>query len=490
MNELAMELRTFPQVKNVVLIVGEKINAWCVKEFLLGTRLERLDIFASTTYKRAEFRKILRLLKETEECNVPSEVQIMGLDKIPSFQEPDDQYLLIFDSLDKIETILEPDRFHPTYLLGAMERQAVTAFDVWERYRSVCEKIYILSLGNNRETEALNWTQNSESATELSVIFPMYNVAAYLRECVESVKAWKADYVEYLFVDDGSPDNCAEIIEEYHKTDPRIKLLRKKNGGCASARQFGLEHAKGRYIGFIDPDDYIDPTMYRKLLSRAMTGSYEIAYCGYKELYESTGGTREVEDLIGWPYANGTTDPDALSNLTAYLRIAIWRGIYSADLIRRNHIHFYTDLRRFDDLPFKFEVHSCAKSVVSVPEYLYYYRLARPGQDVSADDERLYVHFPIFNYLDDFVNEKFNHKMTEKLQVCKLHTHIYALKKIKPEFEKEYMTKAREDLLSNYTRREMKWVYAGKISKRDQLYLKAILAVNTRGLRWLKRRKI
>ena len=63
MNELAMELRTFPQVKNVVLIVGEKINAWCVKEFLLGIRLERLDIFASTTYKRAEFRKILRLLK-------------------------------------------------------------------------------------------------------------------------------------------------------------------------------------------------------------------------------------------------------------------------------------------------------------------------------------------------------------------------------------------------------------------------------------------
>ena len=74
--------------------------------------------------------------------------------------------------------------------------------------------------------------------------------------------------------------------------------------------------------------------------------------------------------------------------------------------------------------------------------------------------------------------------------MCKLHTHIYALKKIKPEFEKEYMTKAREDLLSNYTRREMKWVYAGKISKRDRLYLKAILAVNTRGLRWLKRRKI
>ena len=117
----------------------------------------------------------------------------------------------------------------------------------------------------------------------------MYNVAAYLPKCLETVTAWKAPYIEFLFVDDGSPDQCAQIIRNAAETDPRIHLLQKENGGCALLGNMAWIMLKAAMWDLLDPDDYIDPSMFKKLLSRAMVGSYEISYCGYKELYEESG---------------------------------------------------------------------------------------------------------------------------------------------------------------------------------------------------------
>lgn len=484
MNDLVLKLQSMPDVRQLVILGGKDFNPWMIRDILATREVDSIAAYISTRDKRVETIRMLKYIQETGECEVPSNTKVYSLTDLKEDAQPAGEYCLLYDALDNIETVLDLN-WKPTFLIGAMLEEAVTAFDVWEHYRAVSQQIYILTWGYDRKTEALDWKGCEDSDVELSVIFPMFKVADYLPECVESIRVWDAPYVEYLFVDDGSPDNCADIIREYNRQDSRIKLLQKENGGCASARQFGLEQAKGRYVGFIDPDDYIDPTMYRKLLSRAMLGSYEIAHCGYNELYESDGSTREVPDLIGKPYSDGTTNPDEIRELTAYLRVAIWRGIYSRKMIERNKIHFYVDIRRFDDLPFKFEVYACAKSVVSVDEHLYYYRLARPGQDISANDERLYVHFPIFAYLDEFVSAKFNHHYLEKLQICKLHTHKYALMKIKPEFAKEYLHRAKKDLLHNYTHSEMKMIYFNSISRQDKAYLWAIIHESTFFLRLL-----
>ena len=100
-------------------------------------------------------------------------------------------------------------------------------------------------------------------------------------------------------------------------------------------------------------------------------------------------------------------------------------------------------------MPFKIETLLYAKSVVSVSEYLYYYRLNRPGQDVSCDDQRLYVHFDIFEYLDNIANKLQNQKVIDYLQVVKLHTHTWALELIKDDFALEYARKAKADMLKN-----------------------------------------
>ena len=215
--------------------------------------------------------------------------------------------------------------------------------------------------------------------------------------------------------------------------------------------------------------------MFRKLLRRAMVGSYEVSYCGYKELYEETQTTREIRDMINEPYCSGTADPETVRSLAAYLRVAIWRGIYLASMLRRGKISFYTDLRRFDDLPFKFEVYSTIKSAASVPEYLYYYRMARPGQDVSANDERLYVHFQIFKYLNDYVNRQRDKDIIDLLQIVKLHTHAWALTKLLPKYRKDYLKQARQDLLSNMTFKECCLVYRKGVSRRDKVWFLAIV---------------
>ena len=106
---------------------------------------------------------------------------------------------------------------------------------------------------------------------------------------------------------------------------------------------------------------------------------------------------------------------------------------YGMEFLEKNNIGFYTDLKRFDDLPFKVETFAYAKSVVMIPEYLYYYRLEREGQDVAADDERLYVHFDIFEHLNQSIGSTKDQRLIDNLQMCKIQTHRYALSKIKEE---------------------------------------------------------
>lgn len=284
----------------------------------------------------------------------------------------------------------------------------------------------------------------------MSVVLPVYNVAKYLPKCMDSLLKWNAPYVEYIFVNDGSTDESREIILRYAQDDRRIRLIDKENGGCASARNRGIEEAGGRYIGFADPDDFIDETMYRKLFQRALMGSYEMTYCGYKEYYEEDGSTQDVlNDCLKDPYLTGTYRRDKVQLLTVNTRVAIWRALYRKDILEKKNIRFHESLKRFDDLPFRVEYIFAAGSAACVPEYLYYYRLGRKGQDVSCTDERLFVHFPIFDFLDKYTDEFKDERLQDLLQIVKIQTHGYGLSKIEKKYKKKYLKKAKQQLDRN-----------------------------------------
>lgn len=108
-------------------------------------------------------------------------------------------------------------------------------------------------------------TGNMAQRPMVSVIIPVYNILEYLPRCVESVCAQTYENLEILLVDDGSTDGTGALCDELGRGDSRIRVFHKENGGSSSARNLGLDHAGGEYIGFVDSDDYIAPQMYERL---------------------------------------------------------------------------------------------------------------------------------------------------------------------------------------------------------------------------------
>ena len=115
----------------------------------------------------------------------------------------------------------------------------------------------------------------------ISVIVPVYKVEKYLRKCVDSIIAQTYNNLEIILVDDGSPDNCGKICDEYSEKDTRIKVIHQQNGGLSAARNAGLDIATGDYIGFVDSDDYIAPDMYEKLLNALKENDANLSICNF-----------------------------------------------------------------------------------------------------------------------------------------------------------------------------------------------------------------
>ena len=105
--------------------------------------------------------------------------------------------------------------------------------------------------------------------SKISVIVPVYEVEPYLRKCLDSVVNQTYQNLEIILVDDGSPDKCPAICDEYAARDERIQVIHKENGGVASARNAGLERVTGDYIGWVDSDDWIETDMFEYLLENA-----------------------------------------------------------------------------------------------------------------------------------------------------------------------------------------------------------------------------
>ena len=122
----------------------------------------------------------------------------------------------------------------------------------------------------------------------ISVIIPVYKVEKFLEKCVNSVLEQTYKNLEIILVDDGSPDGCPALCDELAKKDKRIKVIHKKNGGVSSARNAALDEAKGKYVCFVDSDDYIEPT-YAEDLHKAITeNDVQMAVCDTYDVYNTS----------------------------------------------------------------------------------------------------------------------------------------------------------------------------------------------------------
>jgi len=165
---------------------------------------------------------------------------------------------------------------------------------------------------------------------KISILVPVYNVEKYLQRCVDSVLAQDFTDWEMILVDDGSPDRCPQICDEYAQQDERIKVVHQKNGGAHAARKAGFEHSQGKYLVFLDPDDYLLPKALSSLYAIAIEGKYDIVKGA--NLRVRNNGTSSIEA----PILSGKEIIEEENYLFALLSYHIlpylWGGIYRKTL--------------------------------------------------------------------------------------------------------------------------------------------------------------
>ena len=209
----------------------------------------------------------------------------------------------------------------------------------------------------------------------ISVIIPIYKVEEYLDECVTSVVGQTHNNLEIILVDDGSPDNCPQICDDWAKKDDRIKVIHKKNGGLSDARNAGIEVASGEYIAFVDSDDYIKPDMLEKLFAAICRENADIAACGIldcREYRQTAWGCRDF---------SGTSEQilAMLYNDASY-PVAAWNKLYRRSCWRE--LRFPVG-KTCEDAFTTYQLVHNAERIVMIPEALYCYRI-RPGSIMTS----------------------------------------------------------------------------------------------------------
>lgn len=167
----------------------------------------------------------------------------------------------------------------------------------------------------------------------ISVIVPIYKVEAYLRKCLDSLVRQEYQNLEIILVDDGSPDSCGQICEEYAETDSRITVIHQENGGIGSARNAGLRICTGQFIMFVDPDDYLAENAIRLLYDRLVMDGSDMAIGKFVLEYED--GRMEKPRQKLWEEYSVCTKEDVLcrDGGSEYLFVAAWCKLYKRELL-------------------------------------------------------------------------------------------------------------------------------------------------------------
>lgn len=208
----------------------------------------------------------------------------------------------------------------------------------------------------------------------ISVVVPIYKVEKYLKKCIDSILFQTYKNIEIILVEDGSPDNCGIICDEYAKKDKRVKVIHKQNGGLSDARNFGIDLAKGEYIIFVDSDDYIDRNMCRILLNYAKKYDADIVSCNFKEVYvnnlekinkqcinKKLEIVSNIETLYKY-FLKNTTD-----------MVVVWNKLYKKSIFfDKKNIRFPKG-KLHEDMYTTYKLYYYASKIVFIDDILYYY---------------------------------------------------------------------------------------------------------------------
>lgn len=215
--------------------------------------------------------------------------------------------------------------------------------------------------------------------TYISFIIPCYKVEKYLAECIESIQRQQVDSWEAIIIDDGSPDRSGIIADEYAAKDDRIVVVHQTNQGVSVARNAGLDKASGKWVWFIDSDDYIAEGALAKLDSVIQMNDCDTVFFGLRHRYNNYEQNSPVKSLIG------IRKDMFLEQIYCYTNPAM---VFSNDIIQRFHIRFTTGVKMAEDLEFQYKYLFFCKKPISISDCLYIYQHREDSATTNPDTYR------------------------------------------------------------------------------------------------------
>ncbi|SDB06813.1 glycosyltransferase family 2 protein [Eubacterium oxidoreducens] len=309
----------------------------------------------------------------------------------------------------------------------------------------------------------------------VSVIIPVYNVEPYLEECVKSVLDNKEIPMEVLLLNNGSTDKSMEICERFGKEYESVVVYDlPAEYGLSEARNYGMDHAKGEYLLFVDSDDYIAKDMIRTLVEASQNGTVDLVECCYATVEETKDGERKIR----YPQIATQKEREYLTKEEAiryYLSknmmtdnkmdVVVWNKLYSRRLIEKYGIRFRNNINS-EDVYFTADVRNVMKSYCFVPEVKYFYRLRQGSIMRSKITRKRAVTYGCYEYCYDMFIDMF----PEYRSNCAVSVvwHMFEILKLIRNNPDESLADIPELIRSNLIKRKEEWlrILPDKVTKK------------------------
>lgn len=271
-----------------------------------------------------------------------------------------------------------------------------------------CERYYLHRFKDN--PKLISKLNINNLNPTISVIIPVYNAEPFLEEAINSVLNQTFKDIELVCVNDGSPDNSLEMLNEFAKKDSRVKVINKENGGCGSARNKSLDNATGDYIYFFDPDDYILPNAFEKLYKNAIINDSDLVMFKIARFVDgqpvdySKPGFEFEKIFKDANFNNFTFTSKDIKSHVLNSSFAPWTKLY-----KKEFLDSYDDFRfdlgvAFDDVPFHVKSMLRAKKISYIPEFFYHYRF-NPNSVNNTSSNGIDI-FKICDLVEEFLKKE------------------------------------------------------------------------------------
>ena len=253
----------------------------------------------------------------------------------------------------------------------------------------------------------------------ISVIVPVYNSEKYLKRCIDSILNQTYKAIELILVDDGSPDNCGKICDEYAKKDKRVRVIHKTNAGVSAARNSGIEIALGNYATFVDSDDYIEPEMYSNMMEKVHQYNCDVVMCDcikdftdHSEIYthDIRAGFYDKEQLVNEYYPHLLM----MENVEYPATISNWLILFNRNKL--GNLRYVVGVRYSEDLLFGAQLVYNTDSFYYMKEQAYYHYYMNPTSathkfTVDKWNDYKTLHFEIIKYFSECESFDFSHQI-------------------------------------------------------------------------------